>query len=193
MDKVKICWIDVETTGTYHWKHSVIQIAGIIEINGGIVREFNFDIRPHPLALIEDSALKVTGKTKKEIMQYPDQVFIKNNLNVVLKEYVDPFDKMDKYFFAGYNSHFDNNFMRAFYKQTGDNFFGSMFWSGSIDVMVLALDYLKEKRPTMANFQLMEVAKTLGIDINKGKAHDALYDIRITRQIYYQLKKIQNG
>jgi DNA polymerase III subunit epsilon len=191
-EALKICWIDVETTGTYHWQHSIVQIAGIIEIDGVVKKEFNLLSRPHPKAKIEKEALEVNKRTVDEIMAYPPQLQAYLSLVCVLNEYVDKFNKSDKFYFAGYNSNFDNNFVRAFFKQCEDNFFGSYFWSGTIDVMVLALDYFKgQTRKEMDNFQLMTVAKQIGLDIDKEKAHDALYDIRVTRDIYYKLKQNQ--
>ena len=63
-------------------------------------------------------------------------------------------------------------------------FFGSWFHAGSLDVMVLASQYLIERRHTMPNFKLMGVAREVGIAIDESKLHDADYDILITRAVY---------
>ena len=71
--------------------------------------------------------------------------------------------------------------------QNGDKYFGSYFWSNSIDVMVLATLRLLGVRPTMENFKLMTVAKTVGVQIDESKLHDAMYDIYLTREIYNRI------
>jgi DNA polymerase III epsilon subunit-like protein len=38
----------------------------------------------------------------------------------------------------------------------------------------------------MQDFKLMTVASYLGIDVD-GQAHDALFDVRVTRDLYYAL------
>jgi DNA polymerase-3 subunit epsilon len=50
--------------------------------------------------------------------------------------------------------------------------------------MVLASEYLLEKRVAMENFKLMTVARAVGIEIDESKLHDAQYDIELTRTIY---------
>jgi len=66
---------------------------------------------------------------------------------------VDKFDKKDKLHLAGYNiGGFDIPFLRTFFLQNNDKYFGSWFWSDSLDVMVLASLYLKNKRSGMLNF-----------------------------------------
>src|SRR3712207_9107105 len=82
----------------------------------------------------------------------------------MLGKHVDKFNKKDKFFLVGYNNAaFDNQFLRGFFLQNGDNYFGSWFWANTIDVMVLATAYLAERRPEMENFKLSTVAKFLGV------------------------------
>ena len=56
----------------------------------------------------------------------------------MLSAHVDRYDKRDKCFFAGYNGIFDLNFLHAFFKKCGDQYFGSYVWWPSIDVSVMA-------------------------------------------------------
>lgn len=42
-------------------------------------------------------------------------------------------------------------------------------------------------RNDMENFKLMTVAKTMGIEIDENKLHDATYDIELTRDIFYKI------
>lgn len=50
--------------------------------------------------------------------------------------------------------------------------------------MVLATPYLAAKRAEMKDFKQGTVAKTLGIQVDDTKLHDALYDIEICKAIY---------
>jgi len=55
--------------------------------------------------------------------------------------------------------------------------------------MVLAAEHLKERRGLMADFKLKTVAQFLGIEIDESKLHDAVYDIKLTREIYKLITK----
>jgi len=56
--------------------------------------------------------------------------------------------------------------------------------------MGLACEKLLPYRAAMENFQLMTVARALKVDVDTSKAHDSLYDIEITKQVYDKLKQI---
>jgi DNA polymerase-3 subunit epsilon len=108
----------------------------------------------------------------------------------MLGKYVDKFNKKDKFFLVGYNNAaFDNLFLRGFFLQNKNNYFGSWFWSSSLDVMVLATLFLAEKRADMENFKLSTVATTLGIKVEEEKLHDASYDIYLTKSIFNIITK----
>lgn len=179
----KIAIIDVETTGTNHWQHSIHQISGMIIIDGEIKETFDFKVAPHPKAKIDPKALEVSGVTEEQIRAYPPQATVYAQLIDIFSKYVDKYDKLDKFFFAGYNAIFDNNFVRAFFVQNGDEYFGSWFWAGCLDAMVLALYILTGVRHKMKNFQLATVAEFLGIEVDESKLHDATYDNYLTYQV----------
>lgn len=185
----KLFFFDIETTGVKFWKNGIHQISGCIEIDGEVKEEFNFNVKPNPACLIEDEALKVAGVTREQIAGYEDMKVVYAKIVNMLSKYVNRFDKTDKFFLVGYNNApFDNPFFRAFFVQNGDQYFGSWFWSSAIDVMVLAANELKDIRHEMENFKLMTVAKTIGIEIDEAKLHDAMYDIYLTREIYHKLQ-----
>ena len=187
---MKILYFDLETTGLKFWKNGIHQIAGMVEIDGEIKETFDFKVRPYEKAIIEPKALEVAGVTSEQISQYEPMPDVYLKIKTMLSKYVDKYQKQDKFFLCGYNNaSFDNPFFRAFFVQNGDNYFGSWFWSGALDVMVLAFEYLKDKRDAMPNFQLHTVAKELGIAVDDSKLHDALYDIEITKAIYEIVKR----
>lgn len=191
---MKLVFFDLETTGTNPGKHGIHQISGQIVIDGVIKETFDFHVQPNPRAMIEDEALKVGGVTREQILAYPPMQQVYQEFVAMLGKYVDKFNKKDKFFLVGYNNAaFDNQFLRGFFLQNGDVYFGSWFWSNSIDVMVLASAYLATRRPEMENFKLSTVAKTLGIVVNDDSLHDAMYDIELTKAVFDIVTRNQYG
>lgn len=187
---MKALYFDIETTGVNPAKHGIHQISGCIEVDGEVKETFDFKVKPNPQAQIEDKALEVGGVTKEQILAYPEMRIVYNDLVEILAQYCDKFDKKDKMFLIGYNNaSFDNQFLRGFFLQNGDNYFGSWFWSNSIDVMVLASECLKDNRSDMEDFKLKTVAKYLGIEVSEEKLHNANYDLELTREIYNLITK----
>jgi DNA polymerase III subunit epsilon len=186
---MKILFYDIETTGTRFWKNGIHQLSGAVVIDGVVKKTFDFRVQPNPNAMIEQEALDVAGVTKEQIMQYEPMGVVYRNFVNLLGKYVDKFNRSDKFYLAGYNNaQFDNQFLRAWFVQNNDKFFGSWFWSNSIDVMVMATQYLIDKRPEMENFKLSTVAKYCGVDVESDSLHDALYDITLTMKVYDKVK-----
>lgn len=187
---MKKFFFDLETTGVNPAKNGIHQISGIIEIDDVVVEEFDIKVRPNPKAIIEDAALEVGGVSKEQILSYQDMHNGYEELTGILSKYVDKYDKKDKFFMIGYNNaSFDNNFLRGFFLQNGDKYFGSWFWANTVDVMVMATDYLLGERQNMVNFKLSTVADYLGVKVESDKLHDAMYDIYLTREVY---RKVTN-
>lgn len=187
---MKLFYFDLETTGVKFWKNGIHQISGAIEIDGVIKEEFNYLVKPFEKAIIEQEAMTIGKVTAEQISLYPPMDKVYKELNSMLSKYVDKFSKNDKFFTVGYNNaSFDNQFLRAWFVQNGDKYFGSWFWSCPIDVMVLAGQHLMDKRHLMVDFKLMTVAKELGIEIDEKKLHEASYDIYLTREIYKIITK----
>lgn len=182
---MKLFYFDLETTGVKHWKNGIHQISGAIEIDGEIKEYFDFKVKPYHLALIEDEALAVAGITKETLETYIQFKDCYKSLIELLSKYVDKFNKKDKFFLVGYNNaSFDNQFFRAFFVQNNDNYFGSWFWSSSIDVMVLASQKLMNERAEMIDFKQSTVAKQVGIVVDESRLHDAEYDVNLMIGIY---------
>lgn len=182
---MKLLFFDLETTGTNPARNGIHQISGQIVIDGKKVEDFDFHVQPNPKAQIEEAALQVAGVTREQVLSYPAMGEVYKQLVAMLGKYVDKFNKKDKFFLVGYNNaSFDNQFLRGFFLQNGDNYFGSWFWANSIDVMVLASHHLASRRHEMENFKLATVAKFMGINVDDAALHDAFYDIYLTREIY---------
>lgn len=178
-------FFDVETTGTNHKLNSIHQLSGLIEINDQIVEEFDFKVRPHPKAQIDDAAMHLCGVTEEEIMKYPEMKKVLLGFTKMLSKYIDKYNPKDKAWLIGFNNRaFDDKFLRMFFELCGDKYIGSWFWVDTIDVLCLASQYLLDRRASMPSFKLKRVAKELGIIVEEEKLHDAGYDVHLTREIY---------
>jgi len=181
----KLFFFDLETTGVQYWKNGIHQLSGAIMIDGEIKERFDFKVCPHEKCIIEDEALKIGNVTKEQVLSYPKMDVIYREIIKLVSKYVDKYNKTDKFHLVGYNNGpFDNQFFRAFFVQNLDNYFGSWFWSDSIDVMVLASNKLKAERSKMTDFKQKTVAKQLGIDVDESKLHNAEYDIDLCINIF---------
>lgn len=184
---MKLLYLDLETTGVCYWLNCIHQIAGIIEIDGVEMERFEWNVMPHPAARVETEALAVSGLTVEDLsgFTYFEQQYVHAEIVKMLAKYVDKFNSKDKFFIVAYNgASFDMNFFRAFFKQCGDSYFGSWFWSVCIDPMILAGQYLITERSGMENFKQGTVAKQFGIEVLEERLHDAIYDVEILRSIY---------
>lgn len=183
----KIIWVDTETTGTDPNRHGLIQFAAIIEIGGEDVANINLHIKTFPTDEIDPKAMEITGTTREQLSTFmrPEAAW-----PVIMKElekHVNKFNKLDKFTFAGFNAGFDLNMIHAFAKKCGDNYCGSWFWYPPLDVAIIAGEKLRHVRHELKNFRLGTVAEYLGINA-EGDLHDAMTDIRITREVYRKIK-----
>lgn len=144
---MKLLFFDLETTGTNPGRNGIHQISSQVVIDGIVKESFDFHVQPNPKAAIEDEALAVAGVTREQIAKYPAMGTVYRQFVAMLGKYVDKYNSKDKFFLVGYNNAaFDNQFLRGFFLQNNDKFFGSWFWANSMDVMVLATVYLANKR-----------------------------------------------
>jgi len=67
----KTLFFDVETTGLDVKKCSIVQLSGIIDIDGIVKEEFNFWVAPDKDADISQEALDIISKTKDDVIAFP--------------------------------------------------------------------------------------------------------------------------
>lgn len=184
----KIFWLDTETTGVDAAENDIVQLACMIEIDGKIVREQEFKMRPMNGNAITARALEVNSLTVDEIMAYPSAVIGLNQLRALMSKYVSKYDKTDKFVPAGFHVRFDLDFLRATFKKCGDKYFGSWFYAASLDVQSFVAVAIAKYGLKSENFRLGTLCRRFGIPI---KAHEAMSDIRATRMLYSKLEELR--
>lgn len=183
----KLLFLDVETTGTDPARHAVVQIAGIIEIDGEERERFDFTMRPFPGDMVTQEALKINGLTLEQIRGFEEPFTVYREFKKILLNYIGQYDKSDKFHLVGYNSRFDDSFLRRFFEKCVDKFYGSYFWWPAIDVSNMAALKCIAIRNEFKNFKLETVAKEAGIETDSGRMHDAMHDADTTKKLFYLL------
>lgn len=183
---MKILWLDTETTGLDCNKNDIVQISGIVIINGKEQERFNLYSRPTNFDNISQEALEKNNMTIEKLKQLPEPNETFNKFKSVLAKYVNQYDINDKFYLAGQNVKFDLDFLKKFFLKNNDNFFGSWFYYYTIDLMSLAIILHTAGLITFKNFKLETIAKELDIECDKN-LHDASVDIDLARKCFCRL------
>lgn len=182
-------YLDIETTGIPCPASGLVQLAGEIEIDGKTVEKFCYRVKPFPGDVISDEALTVNGITRDELAKFEEPGVVFARFIELLGRHVDRYNKADKAHFVGYNARFDADHLRAWFDKNNDKFFGSWFWHPVIDVMGLAAVHFMGRRAAFPDFKLTTVAAAAGIHVEHNKAHDASYDVLLTKALFKWLAK----
>jgi len=177
----KIFYFDVETTGLDPIKNDIIQLAGIIEIDGVVKEEIEFKCQPTSYKDISWEALNVNGATLDKIKTFSDHSECYDYLLAIFDKYINKFDKKDKFIPAGYNVSFDIGFLFEWFKKHNNKYCGAYIDYHKIDPMPVLLMLDLKGTLKLNGFKLTEVCDQLGIELSG--AHDALNDIRSTREL----------
>lgn len=181
----KVCYVDTETTGLDPEKQDIIEIAMILELNGKEAGELKINCQPHSFENISQEALAVHGYTVENLRSFMPPKAAHKRVVDFLSGCCDKFDRNDKYYPAGYNGDFDIRFLSAWFRKCGDNYFGSWFNGKLLDPlpMLRMMDYTG--LISLPSYKLEAVCDFFGIAI---QAHDALSDVKATREILKQMR-----
>lgn len=185
-------WFDTETTGVNSETCAMIQLGGLIEIGGRVKDKINIKMRPFFGAEIRTKALTINKTTRDQIENYPPWEEGFEKLEKTLGKHVDMYDPTDKLVIAGYNVDFDINFLRKYFDYYhGDktnmkfiSYFGSWFFWPSIDVKNEVAKQVQAGYLRLKNYKLSTICGHYGVKLD---AHDALNDIKATRELYHVL------
>lgn len=189
----KILFFDTETTGTNPEIHEITQFAALIEIDGKIVEEINWRCQPTRWDMIEIGALTTTGITLEQLKTFESPAVMYERILVLFQNFVSKYDKAPlKFWPAGHNVGFDLDFLNAFFKQHGDaetkkwGITSYQNWR-ALDTRVIANFLAAAGKLPCADMKLGTLCSHYGIALN---AHDALSDIRATRELLYKFRSM---
>lgn len=181
---MKLLFLDTETSGTDIKKHGIFQLSGMIEIDGRIIEEFDFNCRLFPHQIFDAGALAVTGKTVEEIRAYPEPIAIYSKILTLFNKYIDRYNKNDKFYLVGQNIKFDYDFMTEWFNNCGNRYFYAYIDYHLIDLMCLSTILNVAGIIKTKNMKLQTMADYFGIEF---KAHNSFEDIRVTRSLFYKM------
>jgi DNA polymerase-3 subunit epsilon len=180
---VKLLFLDTETTGLDDRKHGIVQIAGLVDIDGDVKEEFNFHCNICPGQEIDAKASEVNGLTADMIKEYPPAVEVYQKVLKIFDKYINRYDKTDKFYLVGQNIQFDYKFMNKWFYNHGNQYLYSYIHYHKIDIITLSAMLTVSGLMKTNNMKLASVAEFFGIPL---KAHDALEDILACRSIFYK-------
>lgn len=190
---MRFLWIDTETTGLEVTDSAAFEVAMILVDSGKVICSRCFFLNPLSETIkYHEEAGKVHGYSENDIRSFPtesEQVqkiasFLKDARELWMKDG----SKTEKMIVAGYNVGFDIKHLKALLERNG--FYYGDYFSDVVADVFLQVKKAGEMRilPYLKNRKLATVAEHLGIDI--GKAHDALSDIKATREVAKSLAKM---
>lgn len=159
---MKQIFVDLETTGLDPKTDVITEVGMIYKKNGKIVKTFNHIGRKG---------------MSKAILNFLDSI-------------IDKYDSSDKAYFLAYNARFDADFMYAFFRECPGSNFGNYFYHTPVDILQIAAYKFMRTRKVPENFKLATVARSLGIKISEGNLHTAMYNIKLTNEVYKKLLKL---
>ncbi|MGL5950765.1 MAG: 3'-5' exonuclease, partial [Cetobacterium sp.] len=160
---MKIIYLDTETTGLGD-NAAIIQLSGIVEIDGEERETFNLYAQPHVGASISEEALKIQGRAYDDIMLYPTPRQMYLDFGKILDRYIDKYNKNDKFIVAGYNVEFDVTKLKELFQRNNHKYLFSYIDHRKLDPLhwILPLQIL-EKIPVLENNKLETWCKHFGI------------------------------
>lgn len=185
---MKLLWLDVETTGLNKEKCDIIQLAGIIVIDGEEKERFNLHAQPINWENIEPTSFEKTGMTLEKLKELPMPQEMYMKFVSILNKYINPYDRDDKFYIAGHNVRFDLEFLNNFFIKMGNKYFGSYFYYHTVDLLALVTILHTAGLINLSTFKLGDIARYLDIHVD-GDLHDAQTDIDLTRKCFCKLVK----
>jgi DNA polymerase-3 subunit epsilon len=183
---MKKFYFDTETTGLNPEKNDIIQLAGIIEINGEEKERFILEMQPFSYDNIEQGALDTHKITidKIKTFQTPQQAY--KEIITLFDRYVDKYNKSDKFIVCGYNVKFDIEFLTNFFKKNNNEYLFSYF--GAVQDPLPVFGYLKGcGQINPENLKLVTMCQELNVSLEN--AHDAMADVSATKKLIEVLNK----
>jgi DNA polymerase-3 subunit epsilon len=186
-----ILFIDTETGGLKAELNPILQMAYIIESNGVIVKENVVDVKPADDDMLVLKALEVNGFTLERMKNGVERVRGMETLRTDIKTVVGGKKPL---FICGHNIRFDIDMLHTLATKTNHNWwlnFGNNDYVRlSTPICTLNMCHILNSEGILdyPNYRLKTVCERLDIELDN--AHDALADIKATREVYHALREL---
>lgn len=190
---MRFLWLDTETTGLETTDSAAFELAFILVQNGQVICERCFFLNPLSETIkYHEEAGKIHGYSEKDIMSFPPEKEQMARITDFLKDCVELFkndgSRTEKLTIAGYNVNFDIKHLKALLERNGYNY-DDYFVPGIADVFEQVKKAgIQKALPFLPDRKLGTVAKHLGVNLEN--AHDALADIKATREVAKKLQQM---
>ena len=191
---MRFLWFDTETTGLETADASIFELGLILVVNGQFICERCFFLNPLSETIkYHEEAGKIHGYSELDIKSFPpesEQIkkivdFLRSAMNLFKPEG----ENTEKLIAAGYNIGFDIKHLKAMLERNGYKY-EDYFKPFNADVFEqVKRAGIQKALPYLPDRKLVTVAKHLRIDFEK--AHDALSDIRATREVARRLQQMK--
>ena len=187
---MKILWCDVETTGIETTDSGAFEIAMIYR-NGNKTAERDFYLNPIKGNIIyHEESGKIHGFSEDKIKSFEPAETVMPKIVRFLTECLHDFSKQnpsEKMFFGGYNCSFDWKHVNALMTSYTSSKMADFFYTQLADVFIQAKKGRYKGKINTENLKLGTVCKSFNVSLEN--AHNALADIRATRDLAIQLQK----
>ena len=184
---MKSLWLDFETTGLNPVNYRIVECAIVLCEDGLDDRIFHtyvkYDTYPEDYLADDSRAKQLTGLTPEylDLKGVPERRFFEG-LRWFFDQFINKFDPLDKLVLCGYNVDFDDSFARELFIRYGEKYYGAFIANCRLNVMSSIANATRlGKLPLLRSYRLQAVAKYFNIDFQK--AHSAVDDIRVTREL----------
>ena len=190
---MRTVFYDLETTDSDSNTAAIVQIGAILDVDGEVKGTLDLKVKAWNGCSVSQGALDATGLTVDDIYSEErmngDEAYWEFMRFCGFKRGQRVYPQ-NRIFRAGYNIlAFDNAILDNAGKRAGDLYsYAKFHWPG-IDVASIACDKFAKERNDFSCFKLGYVAEYAGVDTS-GKLHDALFDVTVTRDLYYKLKEM---
>lgn len=172
-------FVDVETSGLNENVHGIIELGYIIEDENRVVLDKG-SITMNPLYMsskVSPKALEINGFKSEDLPKLPNAKEACIKFIQILNKYLN-----GKYKLVAYNADFDTKFIQAWMNKLVPNTYWKIIDYKHLDPFAI-VKYLQHtgKIDTGKSQSLESVAKYFNIE---HKAHNALSDIEVTREIH---------
>lgn len=189
---MRFMWLDTETTGLETTDASAFELAFILVQNGVVICERDFYLNPLSETIkYNEDAGKIHGYTEEQIKAFPpekEQVlkivdFLQSSVNLFKLDG----SRTEKLVIAGYNVEFDKKHLKALLARNGFNYDDYFIDTADVFEQVKRAS-IQKALPYLPDRKLGTVAKHLGVNLEN--AHNALADIRATREVAKKLQQL---